>query len=158
MGSPSLSIAVEMLNLGTCVMKDEDKLRLYKEEDGQNCEQFNRRWDGDLKKVYGWCLLVTFARSWPSISVINNISTCIISIQRSRDAASLLCHCKCMCEARERVTNSVAALHHAFLPCLWCRSGNVSLLSQCSANKNRPSHMHMIITICTSNVFCVGPS
>lgn len=54
----------------------------------------------------------------------------------------------CVKWSREWITN---ALHHAFLPCLWCRPGNESLCY-------RPSRMHMIITTCTSNVFCVRPS
>ncbi|XP_068584660.1 uncharacterized protein si:ch211-215i13.3 isoform X1 [Cebidichthys violaceus] len=50
MGSPSLSTAVETLNLGTCVMKDEEKPRLCEEEGGRwSCEKFTRRWDGDLQ-------------------------------------------------------------------------------------------------------------
>ncbi|XP_070840899.1 uncharacterized protein [Chaetodon trifascialis] len=49
MGSPSIPTAVETLNLGMRVMKDEDEPRLC--EDGWSCERFTRRWDGDL--LYG---------------------------------------------------------------------------------------------------------
>lgn len=45
MGSQAVSMVVETLNLETCVMKDEGRLRLCEKEDGWSCE-FGRRRDG----------------------------------------------------------------------------------------------------------------
>lgn len=82
------------------------------------------------------------------------------SIQRSRDAASLLCHCKCMCEAENGSQTVFMPSTMLFLRTLMVPVRGLCHCVQASVEKEkrRPSHMHMIITICTSNVFCVGLS
>nr|XP_040044560.1 uncharacterized protein si:ch211-215i13.3 isoform X2 [Gasterosteus aculeatus aculeatus] len=50
MGSPSTSTATETANLGTCVMRDEEKPSPCEEDDGGcSFEKFTRRRDGDLQ-------------------------------------------------------------------------------------------------------------
>lgn len=88
---------------------------------------FTRRWDGDLLKVCGWCSRVTFARSRPSMSVRYNISTCICLHPKISGCCIFVVPLQMHVWSREWVRNSVPALHHAFLPCLRCQSGNVSL-------------------------------
>lgn len=76
MGSQSVSTALETLNLETGVTKDEERPRLCEEEDGQSCEEFGRRRDGGLQRVR-MMFASDFARSWLSILVIYNISSCV---------------------------------------------------------------------------------
>lgn len=69
-----------------------------------------------------------FARSWLLISVIYNISNLHMSPSKDPGMLHLCCAiAKCMREAESGPQNSAHTLHRAFLPCLWCRSGNVSL-------------------------------
>lgn len=160
MGSPSATAAVEMLNR-------------WSVSDGR------RRWASARRKVAGaassspWDRMVIYRECVDDVcegpvagflsvdlSGIQHKRLHMSSIQRSRDAASLLCHCKCMCEAENGsqtvfIPSTMLFLHTLMVPVRGlCHCVQASV----EKDKRRPYHMHMIITICTSNVFCVGPS
>lgn len=99
MGSLSITTVVETPNLVMCVMKDEEKPWLCREGDGRNCEKFTKRWDSDIQKC-GDDVCETLA---VNLSGLQHKHLHNVSIQRSWDAASLLCHCKCMREVKQRV-------------------------------------------------------
>lgn len=74
------------------------------------------------RKVRGWC----FASGHRSHSIYN-ISTCICLRPKILGCCIFVVPLPMHVWSREGLTTSVCALRHAFLPCLWCWSGNVSL-------------------------------
>ena len=129
------------------------------EKIGPSCEQFTKRWEGWFLPMCAddVCKMVTAELGDLQQKHLHNVS-----IQRSRDAASLLCHRECMWGAE---SGPQTLSRSASLPCLRCPVrervtvwGQFYEKKEKKQHKSGPSHMHMIITICTSNVFCVGPS
>lgn len=159
MGSLSASTAVKTLNLGTCAMKDEDKPRLCEEEDGLSCERFTKRMGMViLQKVCGWCVCEWLFCKISAVD-LSDLQHKHLRMSPSKDLGMLhLCRAIANACVKQRVGHkhvfvlSTMLFSHAY--------GAGQGLCHCvkpflRQNENRPSHMHMIITICTSNVFSV---